>query len=95
MIWRKRYFSSDDLIFCDTEILLLKGMRTIKRPVKEISVVSRGPFDEIGSLATCTISFLPRERTSVIVPCLSMSGSVVALEMFGTCRVSLSVFSRN
>ena len=47
---RRRSFSSVVFIFWDIEILSPNGMRTIYRPVKVISVVRRGPFDEMGSL---------------------------------------------
>ena len=42
------------LILVETEILSQKGIKTIKRPAKEISQVRRGPFVEIGSFAICT-----------------------------------------
>ena len=71
---RRRIFSAEFLIFCDTEILLLKGMSTIKRPVKVISVVSRGPLVEMGSFTICTSNCCPCWSTSDTDPCLSMSG---------------------
>ena len=60
--------------FLGTEILSQKGIRTRYRPVREISVVSRGPFDDMGSLTICTSSSCPGESTSAIAPCLSISG---------------------
>ncbi len=73
--WRRRSFSAVVLIFWEMEILVENGIRTRYRPVNEISVVRRGPFDEIGSLTICTISSRPHVSWSVTVPCLSMSGS--------------------
>ncbi len=71
---RRRVRSSPDFIFWETEILSQKGIRTRYRPVREISVVSRGPFDDMGSLTICTSSSCPGESTSAIAPCLSISG---------------------
>ena len=53
----KRLFSSKFLIFEETEILSAKGINTKYLPAKLISVVIRGPFALIGSLATCTNKF--------------------------------------
>ena len=88
MSWRRRNFSAVLLIFCDTEILSLKGMSTINRPVNVISVVRRGPFDEMGSLTICTSSSWPCVRVSATVPSLSMSGRSFIFSMAGTRRRS-------
>ena len=56
---RRRSFSSVVFIFAETEILSPKGMSTMYRPVNVISVVSRGPLDDIGSLTICTRSSCP------------------------------------
>ena len=82
--WRRRSFSAVVLIFWEIEILSLNGMSTMYRPVKAISVVRRGPFDEMGSFTICTISSRPAVSWSVMVPCLSMSGSSFMREMSGS-----------
>ena len=74
MSLRNRVFSAWSFIFCDTEMRSLKGVSTMKRPVKVISVVSRGPLVEMGSLAICTRISCPCSSTSLTVPCLFVSG---------------------
>ena len=81
---RSLTFSSVDFIFCDIEILSLKGISTIKRPVNVISVVRRGPFDDMGSLTICTSSSRPASRRSTIEPCLSMSGRIFIFSRTGS-----------
>lgn len=90
MSCRRRSFSSVLLIFWDIEILSVNGIRTMYRPVNAISVVSLGPFDEIGSLTICTSSCWPGASVSVTEPCLSMSGRSFIFERLGMRFVSPS-----
>ena len=47
-------FSSGFSIFCETETLSEKGVKTMYLPARESSVVSLGPFVEIGSFEICS-----------------------------------------
>ena len=71
----KRFRSSTDFIFCDTDTFSEKGIRTRWRPAILNSEVKRGPLVEIGSFATCTATYWPTESTSPIFPFLLISGS--------------------
>ena len=46
--------SFGSLIFCETEIFSENGTRTRYLPGMVTSAPKRGPFEEIGSLVTCT-----------------------------------------
>jgi len=55
MDWMSRFNRSRSsllFIFCETETLSAKGMRTMYLPASDNSDVILGPFVEIGSLAT-------------------------------------------
>ena len=85
----RRARSALDLIFCDTETLSLKGMRTRYLPAKDSSEVSRGPFVEMGSLTICTTTSCPTFSVLATVPSFSRSGRMEALVMEGIFFLSL------
>ncbi len=58
----RRFFSSEERIFCDRNTFEVKGTSTTLRPASDMSAVRRGPLVEMASLATCTITVCPTSR---------------------------------
>ena len=72
-------FSLADFNFCEIEILLEKGSKTIYLPAKDISEISLGPLVDIGSLETCTKTSSFFFNKSSIFPSLGILGSALIL----------------
>ncbi len=74
-IFCNRFLSPMNVSFLDTATILLKGVITMNRSGRDISQLSLGPLEEMGSLRICTSMLGLPPSTSVILPVFMISGS--------------------